>query len=47
MAFTRLDKSKGYFPDNCKWLTKSEASKINAAYMKQAGLLIGNRKNKS
>jgi hypothetical protein len=27
MAFTRLDKKKGYFPENCAWVTKSEASK--------------------
>lgn len=47
MAFIRLDKSKGYFPENCKWLSKSEASKINATYMKKAGLLVGNRRNKS
>ena len=41
MAFTRLDKAKGFYPDNCAWLTKSEASKINAAYMKKAGTLTG------
>lgn len=41
MAFTRLDKSKGFFPDNCKWLTKSEASVINAAHMKEIGTLTG------
>lgn len=35
MAFTRLDKRKGFFPNNCAWLTKSEASKINVAYMKE------------
>ncbi len=41
MAFTRIDKSKGFYPDNCAWLSKSEASKINAAYMKKMGALIG------
>jgi hypothetical protein len=43
MAFARLDKSKGYVPENCKWMSKSEASKINAAYMKESGLLVGRR----
>lgn len=41
MAFTRLDKSIGFFPDNCKWLTKSHASMINAAHMKEIGTLTG------
>jgi hypothetical protein len=45
MAFTRLDKKKGYFPENCAWVTKSEASKINAKYMKENGLLIGRGKS--
>ena len=44
MAFVRLDKSKGFYPENCTWLTKSEASKINAAYMKKHGMFV--RKNK-
>lgn len=44
MAFTRLDKEKGYYPDNCAWLTKSESSKINAAQMKKTGRLTGNKK---
>lgn len=44
MAFTRLDKSLGFFPGNCKWLTKSEASKINAINMKKLGTLTGRRK---
>jgi len=35
MAFDRLDKSKGFFPNNCKWLTKSQASIINAISMKK------------
>lgn len=39
MAFSRLDKDQGFFPDNCAWLTKSEASMINAEYMKQKGRL--------
>lgn len=37
MAFARLDKERGFFPDNCAWLTKSEASVINAEYMKRTG----------
>lgn len=41
MAFTRLDKSKGFYPRNCMWLIKSEASRINSAYMKKAGTLTG------
>lgn len=47
MAFTRLNKKKGYFPENCTWLTKSEASKINAKYMKENGLLVGRCKSKN
>lgn len=48
MAFTRLEKTKGFFPDNCAWVTKSKSSKINAAYMKKMGLLTGRKKiNKS
>ena len=39
MAFTRLDKAKGFYPDNCAWLSKSEASKLNASYMKEKGTL--------
>ena len=31
MAFTRLDKSKGFFPANCKWMTRSESSSLGAA----------------
>ena len=46
MAFVRLDKTRGYVPDNCTWMTKSEASKLNAAYMKAAGLLTGRRRTK-
>lgn len=37
IAFSRVDKEKGFFPDNCAWMTKSEASKINAEYMKKTG----------
>lgn len=39
MAFSRLDKDKGFFPENCAWLTKREASMINAEYMKKKGKL--------
>jgi group I intron endonuclease len=38
MVFARLNKEKGYFPENCSWLTRCDAGKINAAYMKKAGL---------
>lgn len=41
MAFARLDKKKGYVPGNCEWMSKSRASKINVAYMKEAGLMVG------
>jgi hypothetical protein len=34
MAFARMDKLSGFVPGNCVWMSKSEASKINAAYMK-------------
>ena len=37
MSFTRLDQSKGYNPENCVWVSKSECSKINAEYMKKTG----------
>lgn len=30
MVFARLDKSRGFFPDNCRWMTKSEASRLAA-----------------
>lgn len=45
MAFARLDKSKGYYLENCAWLSKSEASRINAQNMKEKGNLTGRRKN--
>lgn len=44
MAFARFDKNLGYFPDNCAWMSKSEASKINAMHMKKTGTLIGRKK---
>jgi hypothetical protein len=44
MAFTRLDKSRGFYPDNCAWLSKSEASKLNALYMKEKGTLVGRKR---
>lgn len=46
MAFTRIDKERGFYPDNCRWLTKSAAGKLNAAHMKRKGQLVG-RKGKS
>ena len=44
MAFVRLDKSRGFFPENCVWMSKSDASKLNAASMKVAGKLTGRKK---
>ncbi len=44
MAFARLDQASGFCPDNCRWLTKSDASKTNATYMKRIGTLTGNTK---
>ncbi|AFL74024.1 GIY-YIG nuclease family protein [Thiocystis violascens] len=41
MAFARKDKTKGFVLGNCSWMSKSEASKINAAHMKKHGLLVG------
>ncbi len=43
MAFARLDKSEGFYPSNCAWLSKSESSRINAAYMKSHGTLVGRK----
>lgn len=43
LAFARLDKSKGFTPDNCAWMGKSEASQRNAAQMNAAGTLVGRR----
>jgi len=37
MAFARLDMNRGFEPGNAQWLSKSEASRINAAHMKQNG----------
>lgn len=44
MAFVRLDKSRGFFPENCAWMSKRDASKLNAASMKAAGKLTGRKK---
>jgi hypothetical protein len=44
MAFTRFDKSRGYFPENCAWMSKREASQINVEYMKKIGTLVGRKK---
>lgn len=41
LVFARLDKGKGFTPDNCVWMGKSEASQRNAAQMKAAGKLVG------
>jgi hypothetical protein len=47
MAFVRLDKRHGFFPENCRWLPKSEASKLNAAWMKSMGTLTGRKKRQT
>lgn len=44
MAFSRYDKKRGFFPDNCAWITKSEASIINAEYMIKNGKFRRNKK---
>lgn len=43
LCFARKDKSQGFTPENCCWMTKSEASKINAAHMKAEGRLTGRK----
>lgn len=35
MVFKRLDHNKGYFPDNCSWVTKKDAARINAEFLKK------------
>lgn len=32
MAFVRIDKRLGFFPDNCRWMRRSEAAKLAANY---------------
>lgn len=44
MSFARINKSVGYFPGNCCWMSKSEASKINVEYMKEKGTLRGRKR---
>ena len=44
MAFVRLDKNLGFFPENCGWMSKSEAGKLNAAWMRAMGTLTGRKK---
>ncbi|MBL0303240.1 MAG: GIY-YIG nuclease family protein [Cytophagaceae bacterium] len=46
MVFKRIDQDKGFFPSNCKWMTKSEACKINAQHMKTKGTLKGRKSKK-
>lgn len=45
MCFARKDKSMPFNSENCAWMTKSEASKINAAHMKAIGTLVGRRRS--
>lgn len=45
MVFTRINKSKWYFPDNCSWLSKSESSKLTVAHRKSLGTVSGRRRH--
>ena len=47
LVLARLDKDKGFNNDNCAWMTKSAASRINAEHMKKTGRLTGRRKNEN
>lgn len=44
MVFKRIDQEKGFFPENCKWMTKSEASKLNVEFMIKKGTFKFNNK---
>ena len=33
-VFARIDKSKDFTPDNCSWMNKSEANRMNANWQK-------------
>ena len=46
MAFARRDKLKGFFPENCAWLTKSESGKLNATHVKLIGIRNGRKARK-
>lgn len=37
MALSRIDIKQGFFPDNLRWMTKSESSRRNAEQMKASG----------
>jgi len=39
MCFARINKCEGFFPENCTWMTKSQASKINYKHMEDLKLL--------
>lgn len=41
LVFARLNKDDGFHPNNCAWFSKSAASKINAAHMKNKGKRFG------
>ncbi len=32
MAFVRIDKTQGYFPENCQWMRRSEAARLAAIH---------------
>ncbi len=44
MALSRIDKTQGLFPNNLRWMTKSESSRLNAEQMKLSGKLTGRRR---
>ena len=33
LSIDRIDETRGYRPDNCRWLTKSENARLAAAIM--------------
>ncbi|MFK9098519.1 GIY-YIG nuclease family protein [Pseudomonas guariconensis] len=44
MALSRIDKTQGFFPNNLRWMTKSDSSRLNAEQMKLSGKLTGRKK---
>lgn len=44
MALSRIDKTQGFFPNNLRWMTKSDSSRLNAEQMRALGKLVGRRK---
>lgn len=44
MALSRIDKTQGFVPNNLRWMTKSDSSRLNAEQMKLSGKLTGRRR---